>query len=138
MESIRKIANLSSLSITNALVQRSSIGFNRYTFCFRTEIKLRFSLFYRWLLKKKPRNTFVQTVNPKKRKVPFIFTILKRSWMYPMLHKKCFVLNNCKFLQEKGFLKKKIPCILVFLIRILPYTVNSILQLSIPFKQNIK
>lgn len=137
MESIRKIANLSSLSITNALVQRSSIGFNRYTFCFQTEIKLRFSLFYRWLLKKKTRNTFVQTVNPKKRKVPFIFTILKRSRMYPMLHKKCFVLNNCKFLQEKGF-QKKIPCILVFLIRILPYTVNSILQLSIPFKQNIK
>lgn len=58
MESIRKIANLSSLSITNALVQRSSIGFNRYTFCFRTEIKLRFSLFYRWLLKKKPQKYF--------------------------------------------------------------------------------
>lgn len=58
MESIRKKANLSSLSITNALVQRSSIGFNRYTFCFRTEIKLRFSLFYRWLLKKKPQKYF--------------------------------------------------------------------------------
>lgn len=58
MESIRKIANLSSLSITNALVQRSSIGFNRYTFCFRTEIKLRFSLFYRWLLKKKTQKYF--------------------------------------------------------------------------------
>lgn len=58
MESIRKIANLSSLSITNALVQRSSIGFNRYTFCFRTEIKLRFSLFYRWLLKKKNQKYF--------------------------------------------------------------------------------
>lgn len=58
MESIRKIANLSSLSITNALVQRSSISFNRYTFCFRTEIKLRFSLFYRWLLKKKPQKYF--------------------------------------------------------------------------------
>lgn len=58
MESIRKIANLSSLSITNALVQRSSIGFNRYTFCFRTEIKLRFSLFYRWLLKKNTQKYF--------------------------------------------------------------------------------
>lgn len=58
MESIRKIANLSSLSITNALVQRSSIGFNRYTFCFRTEIKLRFSLFYRWLLKKNHQKYF--------------------------------------------------------------------------------
>lgn len=58
MESIRKIANLSSLSITNALVHRSSIGFNRYTFCFRTEIKLRFSLFYRWLLKKKNQKYF--------------------------------------------------------------------------------
>lgn len=58
MESMGKIANLSSLSITNALVQRISIGFNRYTFCFRTEIKLRFSLFYRWLLKKKTQKYF--------------------------------------------------------------------------------
>lgn len=138
MESIRKIANLSSLSITNALVQRSSIGFNRYTFLFPNRNKTAIFSFLSIAFEQN-RNTFVQTVNQKKRKVPFIFTIiLKRSRMYPMLHKKCFVLNNCKFLQEKGFLKKKIPCILVFLIRILPYTVNSILQLSIPFKQNIK
>lgn len=139
MESIRKIANLSSLSITNALVQRSSIGFNRYTILFPNRNKTAiFSFLSMAFEKKKPRNTFVQTVNPKKRKVPFIFTILKRSRMYPMLHKKCFVLNNCKFLQEKGLKKNKIPCILVFLICILRYTVNSILEQSIPFKQNIK
>lgn len=109
MESIRKIANLSSLSITNALVQRSSIGFNRYTFLFPNRNKTAIFSFLSIAFEQN-RNTFVQTVNQKKRKVPFIFTILKRSWMYPMLHKKCFVLNNCKFLQEKGFLKKKIPC----------------------------
>lgn len=58
MESIRKIANLSSLSITNALVQRSSIGFNRYTFLFPNRNKTAIFSFLSMAFEKKTQKYF--------------------------------------------------------------------------------